>query len=69
MPSAPPAVLELARYVAPPVSDEGAAAMLERLVLAAPRVAAANARRLDAGRTVARGRVASQPGGSNQPAR
>lgn len=46
MPSAPPPVVEAARYVAPPLAQEGAAAMIEALVLAAPRVTAANARRL-----------------------
>jgi Cof subfamily protein (haloacid dehalogenase superfamily) len=50
MPSAPPVVLEAARYVAPPLAHEGAAAMIEALVLAAPGVAAANARRLAAAR-------------------
>lgn len=50
MPSAPPAVVESARYVAPPLAEEGAAAMIESLVLAPPRVAASNARRLAAGR-------------------
>jgi hydroxymethylpyrimidine pyrophosphatase-like HAD family hydrolase len=33
MPSAPAEVLAAARYVAPPVEEEGAAAMIERLVL------------------------------------
>jgi len=33
MPSAPAAVRELARYVAPPVGEEGAAQMIERLAL------------------------------------
>ena len=46
MPSAPPVVVEAARYVAPPLAHEGAATMIEALVLAAPRAAAANARRL-----------------------
>jgi len=33
MPSAPPDVQAVARYVAPPVAEEGAAVMIERLVL------------------------------------
>jgi Cof subfamily protein (haloacid dehalogenase superfamily) len=33
MPSAPPAVQAAARYVAPPVGDEGAAQMIERIAL------------------------------------
>lgn len=37
MPSAPPEVQAVARYVAPPVAEEGAAAMIERLVLRRPR--------------------------------
>jgi len=40
MPSAPPAVQAVARYVAPPLDDEGAAGIIEALVLAgaaAPR--------------------------------
>lgn len=40
MPAAPPAVISAARYVAPPLSDEGAAEIIERLALAAPRDAA-----------------------------
>ncbi|HEU0236984.1 MAG TPA: Cof-type HAD-IIB family hydrolase [Candidatus Limnocylindrales bacterium] len=46
MPSAPAAVVAAARYVAPPVGDEGVATVLEALVLASPRTAASNARRL-----------------------
>ena len=46
MPSAPAAVVAAARYVAPPVGEEGVATMLEALVLASPRAAASNARRL-----------------------
>jgi Cof subfamily protein (haloacid dehalogenase superfamily) len=49
MPSAPPAVIAAARYVAPPVAEEGVAAILEALVLSAPGAAATNARRLAAG--------------------
>jgi Cof subfamily protein (haloacid dehalogenase superfamily) len=43
MPSAPPAVMAVARYVAPPVADEGVAHMIEALVLADPDDARANA--------------------------
>jgi Cof subfamily protein (haloacid dehalogenase superfamily) len=45
MPHAPAEVREAARYVAPPLSDEGAAQVIEGLVLAGPSVASANARR------------------------
>ena len=37
MPSAPAAVLAAARYVAPPLAEEGAAEMIERLALASLR--------------------------------
>lgn len=51
MPSAPAPVRLAARYVAPPLEAEGAAQLIEELVLARPRTAAANAsRRVDAGR-------------------
>jgi Cof subfamily protein (haloacid dehalogenase superfamily) len=43
MPSAPPAVAAVARYVAPPLDDEGVAHMIEALVLADPDDARANA--------------------------
>ncbi len=46
MPSAPPEVRAAARYVAPPLNDDGAAALIEQLVLAAPSDAVAAARRL-----------------------
>jgi Cof subfamily protein (haloacid dehalogenase superfamily) len=45
MPSAPAEVRAVARYIAPPLEEEGAAQLLEDLVLAGPRAAAANARR------------------------
>jgi Cof subfamily protein (haloacid dehalogenase superfamily) len=45
MPGAPDEVRSVARYVAPPLEDEGAAQMIEALVLAGG-AAAANARRL-----------------------
>jgi Cof subfamily protein (haloacid dehalogenase superfamily) len=37
MPSAPSVVREAARYIAPPLAEEGAAQLIERLVLASPR--------------------------------
>jgi Cof subfamily protein (haloacid dehalogenase superfamily) len=47
MPTAPAEVLAVARYVAPPVLEEGAAQLIEALVLAEPAAAMAAARRLD----------------------
>jgi Cof subfamily protein (haloacid dehalogenase superfamily) len=46
MPSAPAEVRAAARYVARPLEEDGAARMIEQLVLAAPSAIAANARRL-----------------------
>ncbi len=46
MPSAPAGVKAVARYVAPPVADEGVATMIEALVLASPRDARAASERL-----------------------
>ena len=46
MPSAPAAVQAVARYIAPPVSEEGVARMIEALVLVRPTVAANASRRL-----------------------
>jgi Cof subfamily protein (haloacid dehalogenase superfamily) len=46
MPSAPGEVRAVARYVARPLEEDGAARMIEQLVLAAPSAIAANARRL-----------------------
>jgi hypothetical protein len=48
MPSAPPEVRAAARYIAPPLEDDGAARMIEDLVLASPAEVQANARRLAA---------------------
>jgi hypothetical protein len=48
MPSAPAEVRAIARYVAPPLASEGAARLIESLVLAAPGEAQAAARRLEA---------------------
>ena len=46
MPSAPAEVRAAARYVAQPLENDGAARMIEQLVLASPERVAANARRL-----------------------
>jgi Cof subfamily protein (haloacid dehalogenase superfamily) len=46
MPRAPQEVLSVARYIAPPVGEEGAAQLIEALALAGPRAAAVNAERL-----------------------
>ena len=43
MPSAPAAVHAAARYVAPPLDEEGAAQLIEQLVLVSPDIAARNA--------------------------
>lgn len=48
MPTAPAEVLAAARYVAPPVEDEGAAQIIEQLVLAAPTDVLAASSRLAA---------------------
>ena len=48
MPSSVAAVRRVARYLAPPVAEEGAAALIEQLVLADPEQAARNAERLAA---------------------
>ncbi|MGZ8527913.1 MAG: HAD family hydrolase, partial [Candidatus Limnocylindrales bacterium] len=48
MPSAPPAVQAAARYIAPPLADEGAAQVIELLVLAG-RAAPGNVGRLQPG--------------------
>jgi Cof subfamily protein (haloacid dehalogenase superfamily) len=55
MPSAPPEVRAVARYIAPPLADDGAARMIEDLVLASPQEIVANVARLErATREVAR---------------
>ena len=48
MPTAPAEVRAAARYVAPPLEDDGAGRMIEDLVLASPSASLANARRLAA---------------------
>jgi hydroxymethylpyrimidine pyrophosphatase-like HAD family hydrolase len=47
MPSAPPEVRAAARYVAQPLEDDGAARMIEDLVLASPNDILANTARLE----------------------
>lgn len=46
MPTAPAAVRAVARYIAPPVGEEGVAALIESLVLSDPRAAREASRRL-----------------------
>ncbi len=48
MPTAPDAVRSVARYIAPPLEDEGAALMIERLALSPPTEAISAARQLAA---------------------
>jgi Cof subfamily protein (haloacid dehalogenase superfamily) len=48
MASAPDELRSVARYIAPPVAEEGVAVLIEALVLASPRRARANARRMAA---------------------
>ena len=54
MPTAPAEVRAIARYVAPPLGDEGAARMIEALVLARPAAARAASARLAAAAEAAR---------------
>ncbi|HEX5014096.1 MAG TPA: HAD hydrolase family protein [Candidatus Limnocylindrales bacterium] len=61
MPHAPGAVLAAGRYVAPPLADEGAAELIERLVLASPRDAARAADELLAQRATALAAAAALP--------
>jgi Cof subfamily protein (haloacid dehalogenase superfamily) len=49
MPSAPDPVRAAARYLAPPLEEEGTAQLIEQLALAEPDVAARNAERLTTG--------------------
>jgi hypothetical protein len=59
MPSAPPEVRASARYLAPPLADEGVARMIEALVLAPPAKALAASRRLAAEAEAAKTREAA----------
>ena len=58
MPSAPAEVRAAARYVAPPLEDEGAAQVIEQLVLASPRNVLAASRRMAEEADEQRGRSA-----------
>jgi Cof subfamily protein (haloacid dehalogenase superfamily) len=69
MPSAPEAVQAAARYLAPPLAEEGAAELIERLVLASPHEAAAHAERLAAEHAERVANVAPAPhSDSSEPA-
>jgi len=61
MPHAPGPVLAAGRYVAPPLADEGAAELIERLVLADPRAAARAADEFVAERRALLGEGAALP--------
>lgn len=61
MPGAPGAVTAAARYVAPPLADEGAAQLIERLVLAGERDARRTAAALAAEHDEMMTAVASEP--------
>jgi Cof subfamily protein (haloacid dehalogenase superfamily) len=66
MPSSPPDVLAVARYIAPPLADEGAAQIIERLALGGGREAATAARELAAEAAAWRARAtdaSATPGG------
>jgi hypothetical protein len=54
MPTAPAAVRAVARYLAPPVGEEGVAALIESLVLTDPKAARTASRRLAAAADTAR---------------
>ena len=69
MPSAPAEVVAVARYVAPPVADEGVARMIEALVLAAPGAArSASARFADEANAVRDSRSAERAAPASVPA-
>jgi hydroxymethylpyrimidine pyrophosphatase-like HAD family hydrolase len=57
MASAPPEVRLAARYIAPPIEEEGSAQLIEQLILASPRDAAVNAERLAAEAAAGQGRL------------
>jgi 3-deoxy-D-manno-octulosonate 8-phosphate phosphatase KdsC-like HAD superfamily phosphatase len=59
MPTAPAEVLAVARYIAPPLAEEGVARMIEALILAPPDHASAAATRIAEEATARRAR----PGG------
>jgi Cof subfamily protein (haloacid dehalogenase superfamily) len=62
MPTAPVAVRAAARYIAPPLAEEGVARIIEALVLAPPRDASAASRRLAAAASEARADAAAIAG-------
>ncbi len=62
MPTAPREVRAIARYIAPPLAEEGAARMIEALVLASPSAARAASSRLARAALEAR----SLPGGASE---
>lgn len=64
MPGAPLPVRAAARYLAPPLAEEGVAGLIEALVLASPEVAARNAERLAAEHTARVGGGLGPPVGS-----
>ena len=61
MATAPDEVIEAARYIAPPVEDQGAAQLIERLALAGPRQVAVAARELEAQATQVRAGIVARP--------
>ena len=66
MRSAPVELWPSARYLAPPVEEDGAALLIEALVLAPPREAARNAARLaDEARELRRDRLGSEAAGAD----
>jgi 3-deoxy-D-manno-octulosonate 8-phosphate phosphatase KdsC-like HAD superfamily phosphatase len=62
MPSAPDAVRSVARYIAPPLAEEGAGQMIEALALAAPDDARVASRRMASAATAAAGIAAIAAG-------
>jgi hydroxymethylpyrimidine pyrophosphatase-like HAD family hydrolase len=66
MPTAPTEVLAVARYIAPPLAEEGVARMIEALVLASPGSARVAARRL-AAEAVAVREAAGRPASPSEP--
>jgi len=68
MPSAPEPVRAAARYIAPPLADEGAARLIERLVLAGPAAAARNAAALAADHAALFARAGDAPDAANDEA-
>lgn len=67
MPAAPPAVLLAARYIAPPLSDEGAAGIIERVALASPREAAIASRDLAERASALRAALAASATAASDP--